>query len=103
MCWRKGEKYNKISNNNNSSQEVVPYILPSCKRNLATIVKFIKFNDQYNSVQKIIIIMLEEPKPDTNKEIFGHLDSGATSNFIHKTFPGKIIQHKPMKVGWANT
>ena len=34
----------KLATINNSSQTVVPYILPSCKRNLATIVDH---NDKY--------------------------------------------------------
>ena len=88
----------KISNNNNSNNKVVPYILPSCKENLA---KIVKRNDQYNSVQKRILTIIGETEP--KKETIGKLDSAASSHFINKNCPGKTIKHVPMTVGCANT
>ena len=60
-----------------------------------------KRNDQYNSVQKRILKIIGEPKP--TKEMFGKLDSAASSHFINKNCPGKTIEHVPMTVNCANT
>ena len=92
--WKEGEKYKRFSNNNNSKKEVVPYILPSCKENLA---KIVKCNDDYNSVRKQLLTIIEEP--EQTKETIGKLDSAASSHFINKNCPGKTIQHVPMTVG----
>ena len=93
-------KVQKISNNNNNNKKVVPYILPLCKENLA---KIVARNDQYNSVRKQLLTILEELEPTTKKETVGKLDSGTTSHFINKECPGKTVQHKLMTVGCANT
>ena len=47
--------------------------------------------------------MLEEPEPSANRQTEGHLHSAATNHFITKTCPGKTIEHKSMKTGYANT
>ena len=67
------------------------------------LAKIVTRNDQYNSVRKRLLTMLEEPKHTPEKETVGKLDSGATSHFINKNCPGKPVEHKPMTVGCANT
>ena len=69
-----------------------------CKENLA---KIVKRNDEYNSVRKQLLAIIEEP--NQTKETIGKLDSAASSHFINKNCPGKIIQHVPMTVNCANT